>query len=867
MDLGITPSYTTLTTLTLTLGLPNANANPIPSSTTTNATPLPPPPAEHPSVLAVHDTEYVLASPGDAQLTVVRSHLPRDLENHQAPPPLGTGQRGSVEQIVGYTVRWPVVGGGAGAGAGVETGAETGTDAEAIYPFLLQAAQPVFASSTNTSNTSSSTTTTTGTRRPVLDPAAAAAAAEVVGCHVVISRTLRIGNEPSASASTVPREEEEKGGNEQKKHYHAAGGVTFQLAGLYIPFSSAPTPSASVSSATLAAAAVSPYNAPPPSSVHTYNENNNQINVGVGGKSWLDVQWCIQAGEAVTYVRWLSGDDDGAPGAETEAEGKSVSRSRSKSGSSSRSVTGNGRWIIGGPEPFSPALPLSSNTNTNANDSSADAQRPVVTGAGDADRGTSAVRDALPKEDEDEDEEGQYPYSWTQTRDTVTVTFKLAFRSTIGSTSSTTTTTTTTAPTEANARAGFNPNSDLLIHLSPSTLDLRFPDRRPTAQQEIAWTPAQRMFFGVLDAQDGKRDWWDTVEKEGSRWAFEWVGEEGKESKGKLVIEVKKANEGVRWAAVFAPLQQQRGDAYVEEMRDDEEDEEDDDDDGMTMEEMDIDVPETLTQEQIDASRSGLEQWHTSASAQDDSVPAINRFAGLGAIPPSMMGEPMDDDLVEFDDDPAFSGGVAGEPTVSGVSGGGGEQGRVGTMMVFTQVAPASPCSERQGGRWDVSSAQADGVWVLSTELADGPSLVLKSHLDGHLFVPPRSPGSSSWQHRSTNPALSFVLASKRDTQYVHHLYSAPSPVSAEIEEGATVIAFEARQPNGMGGNAYVYWPVPSSGKTKTGKNAAEEGKQGVVKFGEADGGVLLGVTSVVVGGQTVVVGLCERQLVVLEGL
>lgn len=49
--------------------------------------------------------------------------------------------------------------------------------------------------------------------------------------------------------------------------------------------------------------------------------------------------------------------------------------------------------------------------------------------------------------------------------------------------------------------------------------------------------------------------------------------------------------------------------------------------------------------------------------------------------------------------------------------------------------------------------------------------------------------------------------------------------------------------------------------------HAADEGSQAVAKRSKAEEVVLLGVSRVVRGGHMVVLGLCERQLVVLQGL
>lgn len=231
---------------------------------------------------------------------------------------------------------------------------------------------------------------------------------------------------------------------------------------------------------------------------------------------------------------------------------------------------------------------------------------------------------------------------------------------------------------------------------------------------------------------------------------------------------------------------------------------------------LEVEVPETLSEGQVAETTDRMAKW--TDESQD----------------PQLLPRDEEDDF-EFDDDPAFSGSVAVDAN---------DGSRVGTRLVFTTI----------GSEGEVTPSK-EPAWALSTELA-GPSVIIKSHVDGQLFTPT----SSGWNHTSTSPALSFVLASKRDTQYVHHL---------STSSGAVVVAFESSRPDGTGGNAYIYWPVEDTGeKTKSGKSAATVARQAVVKFVRGDEvGMLMGVARVVVAGKTVVVGLCERGWVLLEGL
>ncbi|KDN41704.1 hypothetical protein RSAG8_07235, partial [Rhizoctonia solani AG-8 WAC10335] len=119
------------------------------------------------------------------------------------------------------------------------------------------------------------------------------------------------------------------------------------------------------------------------------------------------------------------------------------------------------------------------------------------------------------------------------------------------------------------------------------------------------------------------------------------------------------------------------------------------------------------------------------------------------------------------------------------------------------------------------------------------PSLVVRRDIDGLFFT--RS--ASTWEHASTYSALSFVLASKRDTRFVLHY------------KDKMVLAFESGSTHGTG-NVYVY---RGHGKTK-----ARFSEQSVLGVTEKESGALLGVVML---GEGVFCCLCERRLVVLKGV
>ncbi|KAH7337107.1 hypothetical protein B0J17DRAFT_666278 [Rhizoctonia solani] len=119
------------------------------------------------------------------------------------------------------------------------------------------------------------------------------------------------------------------------------------------------------------------------------------------------------------------------------------------------------------------------------------------------------------------------------------------------------------------------------------------------------------------------------------------------------------------------------------------------------------------------------------------------------------------------------------------------------------------------------------------------PSLVMRRDIDGLFFT--RS--ASNWEHASTYSALSFVLASKRDTRFVLH------------HKDKMVLAFESGSTHGTG-NVYIY---RGHGTTK-----AQFSEQSVLGVADKESGALLGVVMV---GEGVFCCLCERRLVVLKSI
>lgn len=140
---------------------------------------------------------------------------------------------------------------------------------------------------------------------------------------------------------------------------------------------------------------------------------------------------------------------------------------------------------------------------------------------------------------------------------------------------------------------------------------------------------------------------------------------------------------------------------------------------------------------------------------------------------------------------------------------------------------------------------------------ASVPSPSARFQLDALLFRPPSSADNIAtcpFQHIKTFPALSYVISSKREVKYILHTPTSHGSSTAP----ASVLVFSSPTTSASQGDLFVYYEAG-------GKPTA---RSGVVKLGGGDEeGALLGVKGVEVAGERVLVGLCERRIVVIRGL
>ena len=329
----------------------------------------------------------------------------------------------------------------------------------------------------------------------------------------------------------------------------------------------------------------------------------------------------------------------------------------------------------------------------------------------------------------------------------------------------------------------------------------------PSATQKsvikVTFTPkALNLFISGADTEPSSspiplpryiaKPFWDGIRPSTSFWTWDKAGEK---SFGLLTLHLDKQHEGTRWSQVFAPHQTPSGEPEPE-------------------------VAETLDPSELYNVREALEKYTSSLSEDGSGL-------GLGQGVPSLGKGEIDEEL----------------------------DSSVGREAFLTKIPVSTPKAQDGTG----SNDRWPSVTLLSTPLpgltkpGDPPSLIIKSDIDG-LFYTLRptetSDGGndSTWTHTSTFPALSFVLASKQDVRFTHH-------VSDRL-----VLTFESGS-RGLGFNIYVYQATPT--------RSAQWAKQSVIRVGDATTGPLLGVGTLTLnvegGTKVVMLCLCENEVVVVQ--
>ncbi|KZT19450.1 hypothetical protein NEOLEDRAFT_1234336 [Neolentinus lepideus HHB14362 ss-1] len=324
----------------------------------------------------------------------------------------------------------------------------------------------------------------------------------------------------------------------------------------------------------------------------------------------------------------------------------------------------------------------------------------------------------------------------------------------------------------------------------PDTISLAFPlpTSTSTSAIKVAFSPRSLSIL-TPSIRYAAKTLWGPINPTQSLWTFDREADVRGEW-GLLTVHLDKRDVGTRWPQVFQ-------------------------EDG---------VPETLDPSELAGILEAMEKFTTTAeeTQKDQSQDSLGRGV------PSLARDEYDEEVDE-------------------------SVGRVGRVTWVDARGDADGDAAWAEPEWWAKRGKdrEEVVGLLSTPLPglEGEaSLIVKEHLDGVVFtLPSRCSNEAQWKWANTGtfPALSFVLASKRDTRFTYHTNSQPK----------LVMAFESGSQT-FGGNVYLYREPTDKEKW---------GVQSVLKVGGGQAGAVLGVGTVRVGPRKVVVCLCEGEIVVLK--
>ena len=300
---------------------------------------------------------------------------------------------------------------------------------------------------------------------------------------------------------------------------------------------------------------------------------------------------------------------------------------------------------------------------------------------------------------------------------------------------------------------------------------------------------------------------WDAIDPHTSVWTFDRDAEGRDSTYGLLSLHLEKANPGTRWSDVFAtspPIED-----GIPSL-------------GVADRELE-NIHETLDPSELAGISESMEKWSQGAVGRGE----VPEGEGGNEQPTSLMGMEID---VEVD----------------------GESGRSMVVTWIEDVLSHSPTLIRPHPT--IPYALLSTPLPISGAQAIDNSIVVKHDVDGVIFSPPSTPPNYIWTHTGTFPALAFVLATKRDAYFVHHL-SNLAVFAFDSPSNFTVAAAGIAGRSGAG-NLFVYFNTEGERDTK--------GKQLVLRVGGPNSGALMGAAGVrMKDGKTAVFALCEKELVV----
>lgn len=313
---------------------------------------------------------------------------------------------------------------------------------------------------------------------------------------------------------------------------------------------------------------------------------------------------------------------------------------------------------------------------------------------------------------------------------------------------------------------------------------------------------------------------WDYIDAGTSTWTWERTG--GDKGKfGVLALHLEKRHEGTRWPSVFKADAEAQAGSNKSDTRY-------------------LDVEEMLDRTELLKITEAMEKFTSDiASGREDGQGGL---AGMEQRS-SLLGE-------EFDMD------VDADERASG-------KGIVFTWLEAVDTDSPALQPDKRAETADLVTLPLPATAPASQGQVRLESVSIRNDVDALLFTPP-SPGVAAWTHASTFPALTFVLASKRDVVQVYH-YHDRLCIGLEAGSPAASLGSEARAPYSSMRtskmNAYLYYPPPPGSGAKT-------AKQRVVGLADPAAGAVLGAIGIErSGGALDIAVLCEKEVVILRNV
>lgn len=298
-------------------------------------------------------------------------------------------------------------------------------------------------------------------------------------------------------------------------------------------------------------------------------------------------------------------------------------------------------------------------------------------------------------------------------------------------------------------------------------------------------------------------------------WTFDREAEGRDSTYGLLSLHLEKSKPGLKWPDVFALTPRASS-----VLTDSQASTAAADDDQRHLENVD----ETLDPSELATISEKMEQW-----TKDDNDNDSDDAGATRGVPTSLSGQEID---VEVDAD-------MGLPLV------------VTWIETATTPQPALVCPHPSVPFPLISTPLPSAI------ARSGLTVTIKHDVDGLLFGMPSSNAPTyAWDHLSTFPAIAFVLATKRDARFVHHL--GQRAVLAFDSPSASALASSKSTGFSGAGNLFVYF-APEDGKSTV-------AAQMVARIGGPSSGNLVGVAECIDGrGRSLVAALCENELVVFD--